>query len=52
MKPLRGHPASRVIWALMAALVLVAAPLAADEDHSGICVGGLQIVACVPPESP
>jgi hypothetical protein len=41
----------RLILALVAALVLAAAPVAADEDPSGICVGGLQVVACVPPET-
>jgi hypothetical protein len=41
----------RLIWPVIAGLLLVAFPLAADDDPSGICVGGMQIVACVPPES-
>ena len=43
----------KVIWALLAGLVLVFAPgSAGHNDHpAGICVGGLQIVACVPPDS-
>jgi hypothetical protein len=41
-----------VIRALVIGLILVAAPLEPREDNSGICVGGLEIVACVPPESP
>lgn len=52
MKPLRGHPAPRVIRALVIGLILVAAPLTPSDDNSGICVGGLELVACVPPESP
>ena len=41
----------RYLWTLLAALVLVVAPVTAgDDDNSGICVGGLQLVACVPPE--
>ena len=43
----------KVIWTLLAGLVIVLAPVTAgDDDHSGICVGGMQIVACVPPEPP
>ncbi|MEW6475850.1 MAG: hypothetical protein AB1679_26640 [Actinomycetota bacterium] len=43
----------KVIWTLLAGLVLVLAPgTAGFDDHpAGICVGGLQIRACVPPES-
>lgn len=40
----------RFIWAAVVGLFLVASPIAADDDPSGICVGGMQIVACVPPE--
>ena len=41
----------RCLWTLLAALALVVAPLASGvDDKSGICVGGLQVVACVPPE--
>jgi hypothetical protein len=38
--------------ALVAGLVLAGGAPTPGEDHSGICVGGLQVVACVPPESP
>jgi hypothetical protein len=37
---------------LFLGLILVAGPLTPSEDNSGICVGGLELVACVPPESP
>ena len=40
----------RLICSLMAALAVII-PVAADDDPSGICVGGMQIVACVPPET-
>ena len=41
----------RCLWTLLTALALVIVPLAAGEDDkSGICVGGLQVVACVPPD--
>ena len=35
--------------ALMAGLTLAARPATPSEDHSGVCVGSMQIVACVPP---
>jgi len=38
------------VLALVAGLVLVARPSTPGEDHSGICVGSMQIVACVPPD--
>jgi hypothetical protein len=38
--------------ALVIGLTLLAAPLTPSEDNSGICVGGMELVACVPPESP
>jgi hypothetical protein len=44
---------------LIVALVLTASLLGTTrpatpraDDHSGICVGSMQIVACVPPDSP
>jgi ligand-binding sensor protein len=40
----------RLIWAVMAGLLLVAAPIVADDDPSGVCLGGMEIVVCVPPE--
>ena len=41
----------RFIWAVIAGLALMASPMApGDDDQSGICVGGMEIVACVPPE--
>ncbi|HEV7865730.1 MAG TPA: hypothetical protein VGR20_23750 [Acidimicrobiia bacterium] len=48
----------RRLMALMPALALVtgsvlaARPPTPSDDHSGICVGSMQIVACVPPDSP
>ena len=36
--------------ALVAGLALAARPPVPREDHSGICVGGMQIVECVPPD--
>jgi len=49
------HPIRRLIavlpaLALMAGLALVGHPATPGEDHSGICVGSMQIVACVPPD--
>ena len=40
----------RLIWVAIAGLALVAFPTPQADDNSGICVGGMQIVACVPPE--
>ena len=36
--------------ALMAGLVLAAHPPVLNDEHSGICVGSMQVVACVPPD--
>ena len=37
--------------ALVAGLVLAARPpVTAEDQHSGVCVGSMQIVACVPPD--
>ena len=36
--------------ALMAGLALAARPPVPAEDHSGVCVGSMQVVACVPPD--
>jgi hypothetical protein len=36
--------------ALVAGLALAARPARPGDDHSGICVGSMQIVACVPPD--
>jgi hypothetical protein len=33
-----------------AGLLGVARPATPRQDHSGICVGSMQIVACVPPD--
>jgi hypothetical protein len=53
MRLFRGHPVPRaIIRALVVGLILVAAPVTPSDDNSGICVGGLELVACVPPESP
>lgn len=43
----------KVFWTLLAGLVLVLAPgMTVNHDRpAGVCVGGLQIRACVPPES-
>jgi hypothetical protein len=40
----------RFLWAVIAGLALLASPMAPGDDQSGICVGGMEIVACVPPE--
>jgi hypothetical protein len=49
----RGHPVPRVIWSLLAALVLAFAPVMADDEEpgGGVCVGTMHIKACVPPDS-
>jgi len=49
------HPIRRLIafvpaLALMAGLALAVRPATPADDHSGICVGSMQIVACVPPD--
>jgi len=49
------HPFRRLVavvpaLALMAGLALAARPATPAEDHSGVCVGSMQIVACVPPD--
>ncbi len=36
--------------ALVAGLVVAARPPVPAQDHSGVCVGSMQIVACVPPD--
>jgi hypothetical protein len=36
--------------ALVAGLALAARPPVPAQDHSGVCVGSMQIVACVPPD--
>ena len=37
--------------ALVAGLVLAARPpVPAGDQHSGVCVGSMQVVACVPPD--
>lgn len=43
----------KVIWSLLAALVLAVAPVTADDDEpgGGVCVGTMAIKACVPPEA-
>jgi hypothetical protein len=41
----------RILWAVITGLALLAAPMAPGDDQSGICVGGMEVVACVPPES-
>ena len=44
----------KVIWSLLAGLVLVFAPVLADdgdEPGGGVCVGTMHVKACVPPES-
>ena len=52
----RKERAMRRLWSLLTALVLLVGPVAAgdDENHhdrkAGICVGGLNLKACVPPE--
>lgn len=40
----------RAVIAGLAGLALLASPMAMDDDQSGICVGGMEMVACVPPE--
>ena len=49
------HPMRRLIavipaLALVAGLGLAARPPVPANEHSGICVGSMQIVACVPPD--
>jgi hypothetical protein len=52
MVHLRGHPASRAIWSLLAGLALVLAPVTADgAPGGGVCVGTMHLKACVPPDS-
>jgi hypothetical protein len=46
----RKERTMRFIWAVIAGLALLASPMAPGDDQSGICVGGMEIVACVPPE--
>jgi hypothetical protein len=44
----------KVIWSLLAGLVLVVAPVMASDDDppgGGACVGTMHIKACVPPDS-
>lgn len=42
----------KVMRTLLAGLVLVLAPVGVAHDSpAGVCVGGLQIRACVPPDS-
>ena len=43
----------KVIWSLLAGLVLVLAPVMADDDKpgGGVCVGTMHVKACVPPDS-
>lgn len=48
--PIRRLMALMPAMALVAGLALTARPSASGDDQSGICVGGMQIVACVPPE--
>jgi hypothetical protein len=36
--------------ALVAGLGLLGRPSTPSQDNSGICVGSMQIVACVPPD--
>jgi hypothetical protein len=36
--------------AMVAGLVLAAHPSLPSDEHSGVCVGSMQIVACVPPD--
>jgi hypothetical protein len=42
----------KLILALIVAagLLGVVRPATPSQDHSGICVGSMQIVACVPPD--
>ena len=43
----------RAIVCALAGLLLAVGILVpkGDDDHSGICVGSMQIVACVPPDA-
>ena len=51
--PIRRLSALVPALALVAGLFLAARPPTPNEDdHSGICVGSMEIVACVPPDSP
>ncbi len=53
--PPRGKErAMKVICSLLAGLVLVVAPIAADDDDrpgGGVCIGTMHVKACVPPDS-
>jgi hypothetical protein len=42
----------KVILSLLAGLVLVFAPVMADDEEpgGGVCVGTMHVKACVPPE--
>ena len=48
--PIRRLTALVPALGLVAVLALAARLPAPAEDHSGICVGSMQIVACVPPD--
>lgn len=38
------------VLALVAGLAVAARPPVPSEEHSGVCVGSMQIVTCVPPD--
>jgi hypothetical protein len=50
--PPRKERTLKLILALVVAAGLLGAarPATPTEDHSGVCVGSMQIVACVPPD--
>ena len=41
----------KLLLTVVAGLLLALGPLTAnDDDRSGVCVGSMEIVACVPPD--
>jgi hypothetical protein len=47
---IRRLVASAPALALVAGLMVANRPAPAGDEHSGVCVGSMQIVACVPPD--
>ena len=50
VKAAKKRELGRQFVVVAAGLALAARPTTPGDDHSGICVGSMQIVACVPPD--